>query len=368
MYTDRYLEHIIQYAVEWYSVTSRKVDTSLRKGDRLRKELDHYESKVNRLHFDKGRIAKSGTGTDSYLNIHSKLERNEQKLKSSKEAYEKCTEETTALIEELTARCWQDLFPVLLKLTQFDASLASDEQKLLKNLNMVSKCLQNVKEDYNINPETRLQNIENFESHFHLERSENRILMDLPGAEENQDMIISGVQDTLRSKNNSQLTPLTNNLRNSSAEFPETVTPRIRSFSGSMDSGPKIEVDLSYARNVVSTEKKLSSSRNSVKPSQSRSIRASPGRQMSQRQSRSVKRCEQNFDIPPQSRSFTGKPKDQNRKEAVPKYRISEPKYEGSVDGTSFGGSQYGESHFDPFHDIDDESHKYPLTPVARYQ
>ncbi len=174
MHTDQFLEHIIKYSEEWYNITSRKVAASLKSADKLRKELDHYESKVNRVNFEKARLAKNSTTSDAYTNCCTKLERNEQKMRSSKQAYEAANKESTALIEEVTQRCWKDVFPALLRLTQFDASLATDEYKLFKNLNAVSKQLTEVKESHKLVPETtRLQNIENFESQFRLKHLQN---------------------------------------------------------------------------------------------------------------------------------------------------------------------------------------------------
>jgi len=182
VHTDRYLEFIIEYTEEWHTISSRKVAASLKKADKLRKGLDHYEAKVNRINFDKDRAAtKGGTSSDAYNGYCKKLERNEEKMKVAKAAYDSANQESTALIEEVTVKGWKDLFPALMKLTQSDASLASDEHTLLKNLNAISKSLASIKATHNLIPEgRRLQNIENFESMYrlkHLEKSWNNDLV-----------------------------------------------------------------------------------------------------------------------------------------------------------------------------------------------
>jgi len=238
MQTVQFLENTIKYTEEWYSIASRKVDLSLRKAHKLQKELGHYESKVNRLNFDQGRVGKrssspgvhrsrsskstgggesrkiggkigvkigggnnggvgaktlkciktgtrtsrSGTAvkSEAYRLVQDRLQRNEHKMKMARVDYEKCIAETKAIIDELTQRCRQDLFPVLMKLAKFDVSLTADEKDVSTNLNALSRCLTDLKEreeQYSYSDsdtETRLQDSKSFESKLRLQQVESR--------------------------------------------------------------------------------------------------------------------------------------------------------------------------------------------------
>jgi hypothetical protein len=338
VYTDRFLDHVVQYSIDWFTIIESRVTSSIKKSHRLRKELEHYESKVNRLHFDKGRIAKSGTGTDSYMSVNTKLERNEAKLKSAREEYEAFSASTTALVEEVTSRCWKDLFPVLLKLTQFDASLALDEQQLLQHLDSLSKSLIVVQEELNFDPESRLQELESFGTKFLL-MSQNSDQG--PQNDENSDVMIHGIHDHVRSPGdhlpnvNSNCTQHTTNVRPDGSY--KVGSERIRSFTGT---SPKIEVDLSSRQDSP------------------RKSRPFTGRETDQNASVSSSSR--------RSRDFTG-PTGRNPLMSSPtviKHKIAKSRRKENNSTQS-----YCSSHLDPFADIDEEeSVNIPLTPVARYE
>lgn len=325
MYTERYVEHIVQYTLKWFNMIHSQVSTSLKKADRLRKELDHYKSKVNRLTFDKKRVSKSGAG-DAYTNVNARLERNEDKFRKAKEEYESFSSVTSALVEEVTTGCWKDLFPVLLKLTQFDTSLVSDEKKVFQQLNSVTKSLTSFYQKCDLNIDNRQEELEAISNNVHY-------ISQSPDCEtttdENQDAIISGVQDSLRVSRSQRSDNMESSRSQSSSRrepsfeaASEGGTTRIRSFAGK---SPKVEVDISSIE--VKSEKVPS---------------------------------------PSQSRAFTGRPTDQNAGPPVIKQKHKIKKNKSPVNSATQSYCNHNVG--DPFDEIDEDSRRFPLTPDARYE
>lgn len=175
LYCDRFSEHVLAYAIEWENVIVSRVSSSLTHAAGLRRELDHYQSKFDRIMADKSRIIAKGLSVDEKL--AEKLSRNQAKLTTSKESYEIYAADLSTLIHEVTARGWKDLHPILLKLAQFDATLASDEHQLLSNLTSVSNNLKKIAQRYGLKPESRLKDIESLSAKLLLNDGENRMMI-----------------------------------------------------------------------------------------------------------------------------------------------------------------------------------------------
>jgi len=157
LYCDRFSEHV-EYAEEWEKVIVFRVSTSLSHAEKLRRELDHYQSKVDQLQAYKSTAITKGKHIDPKL--VEKLGRNEAKLNNSRAEYESYATDLTALMHEVTANSWKDLHQILLKMAQFDANLASDENQLLSNLTTVADNLKKVAHRYGLKPEARLKDLE----------------------------------------------------------------------------------------------------------------------------------------------------------------------------------------------------------------
>ena len=148
-------------------------------------------------------------------------------------------------------------------------------------------------------------------------------------ADENRDAIISGVQDSLRASRSQRSDILESPKSQSSSrlepsfEASEGGHTRIRSFAGE---SPKVEVDISSVE--ISQSKKKSST--------------SP------------------------SREFTGKSTDQNVSSPVLKYKIKKNKSERNSATQSY--FKNNPSNSDTFDEIDEDSKRFPLTPVERYE
>lgn len=152
-YSESFLEHIVEYAVNWEKVVVTRVSASLKTAEKLRIELDHYTKKVENIQMSmvKGKTADKN---------QEKLSRNTTKLANSKKEYEDYFADLTLLIEEVTTRGWKDLHPILLKMVQFDINLAFDENEILSNLSILDESLRSVAITTGLKPESRLKDLE----------------------------------------------------------------------------------------------------------------------------------------------------------------------------------------------------------------
>lgn len=152
-YTESFLEHIVEYALNWEKVVVARVSASLKTAEKLRIELDHYTKKVESIQMS---MVKGKTGDKN----QEKLSRNTTKLANSKKDYEDYFADLTLLIEEVTTRGWKDLHPILLKMVQFDINLAYDENEILSNLSLLDESLRSVAITTGLRPESRLKDLE----------------------------------------------------------------------------------------------------------------------------------------------------------------------------------------------------------------
>jgi hypothetical protein len=161
MYSGKYGQFVIDYAVEWQRVVATRCDKALKEAERLRVEVDHYQRKVESLRQSANEKMAKGKQVDS--KSAEKLTRNEEKLIKIKGENKKFCADTCLLVEELTERSWRDLHPLLIKIYQFDMTISTDEAKAMGNLKTVVHELKQFAADYGIKAETRLEDIENLE-------------------------------------------------------------------------------------------------------------------------------------------------------------------------------------------------------------
>lgn len=157
-YAKKYTQFIIDYAVEWDAVLDKRVSVGLLEAERLRRDLDHYQGKVESMRQTTNQALSKGKQVDS--KTAEKLGRNEEKLIKAKEMYNKFSTDMCVLVEEVTNRSWKDLHPMLVKLAQFDATMSSDESNVLSNMNEVVDQLKRVAEKYGgLTPQGRIRDI-----------------------------------------------------------------------------------------------------------------------------------------------------------------------------------------------------------------
>eukprot|EP00584_Thalassiosira_punctigera_P001487 CAMPEP_0172534060 /NCGR_PEP_ID=MMETSP1067-20121228/6561_1 /TAXON_ID=265564 ORGANISM="Thalassiosira punctigera, Strain Tpunct2005C2" /NCGR_SAMPLE_ID=MMETSP1067 /ASSEMBLY_ACC=CAM_ASM_000444 /LENGTH=612 /DNA_ID=CAMNT_0013318799 /DNA_START=141 /DNA_END=1979 /DNA_ORIENTATION=+ len=130
MYSDKYAEHIITYAKEWESILSTRIKKHLAQAEKLRVDLDHYGKKVEDLNKSMNKTMSKGKSLgDASVD---KVKRNEQKLVQARQEYDRFVNDLCGFIEEIIDRGWKDLHPLLVKMAQFDSTLANEEALLLK--------------------------------------------------------------------------------------------------------------------------------------------------------------------------------------------------------------------------------------------
>jgi len=158
MYTEKYKQFVVDYAQEWYKVVTDRVGADLKKADKIRVELDHYQSKVENLRQSANATMAKGKKVDS--KTAEKLTRNEDKLIKIKEASSKFISVLCLLMEEVTERSWRDLHPMLVKCAQFEAQVSGDDARAFESMNEVIAALKKVASDHGIKPQTRLKDLQ----------------------------------------------------------------------------------------------------------------------------------------------------------------------------------------------------------------
>jgi hypothetical protein len=161
MYSGKFGQFVIDYAVEWQRAVVTRCDKALKEAERLRVEVDHYQSKVESLRQSANEKMAKGKQVDQ--KTADKLTRNEDKLIKIKEENRKFSANTCLLVEELTERSWRDLHPLLIKIFQFEMTTSTDEAKAMGNLKTVIHELKRCAANHGIKAEARLNDIENLE-------------------------------------------------------------------------------------------------------------------------------------------------------------------------------------------------------------
>ena len=156
-YTSKYGQFVLDYAVEWDKIVSTRVENGIKKAKALRIELDHYQKKTESLRLTVNQAMARGKPVASTQ--QEKLRRNEEKLLASKQNYNQVATDVSILLEEVVERSWRDLHPLLVKCSQFDMTLASDEARVLGQLQTVISALKQVAIENGIAPQPRLKDL-----------------------------------------------------------------------------------------------------------------------------------------------------------------------------------------------------------------
>ena len=156
-YAGKYQQFVLEYATEWEKIIRTRIDNGLKKAEEMRIELDHYQKKTESLRLAANQAMAKGKSVAS--SQQEKLTRNEEKLISSKQNYNRVATDLCILMEEVTERSWRDLHPLLVKCAQFDMTLANDEAKALSTLNQVVSSLKQVATEHGLSAQPRLKDL-----------------------------------------------------------------------------------------------------------------------------------------------------------------------------------------------------------------
>ena len=157
-FADKFSQFVVDYVIEWERIVSARVDRGAKVTDQLRRDLDHYQKKVESLRQSANQALAKGKMVDP--KAQDKLARNEEKLIKAKQDYDKVALDMCMLLEEYVERSWKDIHPALVKLAQFDSTVANDEATSLKELDQVVHQLKVVGDKYGLKPSARLKELE----------------------------------------------------------------------------------------------------------------------------------------------------------------------------------------------------------------
>ena len=124
--TDHYQSAVVDYVTEWEAILTKKIEGEVKYTQKLQKNLQHYETKVEKLR--KQQAAKEEKGKPLQPAETEKLQRNETKLKESYEEYEAVATQTSHLLDEATRQGWKDLHPLLKSLMAAEYKRETDLQ------------------------------------------------------------------------------------------------------------------------------------------------------------------------------------------------------------------------------------------------
>ena len=156
-YATKYQQFVIDYVIEWEKVVRTRIDAGIKKSEALRRDLDHYQKKTEGLRLEANK--KMAQGKQVKSDAQEKLKRNEEKLLASKQTYNKVATDLCILMEEVTERSWRDLHPMLIKVAQFEITLANDQAKIFANLNTVVDTLKTIATSNGIPATPRLKDM-----------------------------------------------------------------------------------------------------------------------------------------------------------------------------------------------------------------
>ena len=156
-YATKYQQFVVEYVVEWEKVVRKRIDAGVKKSEELRRDLDHYQKKVEELRLQVNKIMAKGKQVKS--DAAEKLKRNEEKLLTSKQTYNKVATDLCILMEEVTERSWRDLHPMLIKVAQFEMTLANDQAKIFGALNSVVDKLKGIASSNGVPATPRLKDM-----------------------------------------------------------------------------------------------------------------------------------------------------------------------------------------------------------------
>jgi hypothetical protein len=156
-YAQKYQQFVLEYAVEWEKIIRTRIDNGIKKAEELRIELDHYQKKTETLRLSANQSMVKGKSVPS--SIQEKLTRNEEKLIASKQSYNQVATDLCILMEEVTERSWRDLHPLLVKVAQFDMTVANDDAKSLAPLAQVVSSLKQVATENGLSAQPRLKDL-----------------------------------------------------------------------------------------------------------------------------------------------------------------------------------------------------------------
>lgn len=146
--TDHYQSAVVDYVTEWEAILTKKIETEVKYTHKLQKNLQHYETKVEKLR--KQQTVKEEKGKPVQPAETEKLQRNETKLKESYEEYEAVATQTSHLLDEATRQGWKDLHPLLKSLMAAEYKRETDLQAVWNLMSGIQDKVAHVVDKYDV--------------------------------------------------------------------------------------------------------------------------------------------------------------------------------------------------------------------------
>jgi len=154
-FADKYNQFVVLYVLEWENVVTKRVNAGLKTTESLRLDLDHYQRKVEELKLQVNKLLSKGKMPDE--KTKDKLKRNEEKLSNAKQIHDKASQDMCMLLEETVDHGWKDLHPILIKMAQFDMTVANDEAREFSEMESVVTALKGLATSHGLNSAGRLK-------------------------------------------------------------------------------------------------------------------------------------------------------------------------------------------------------------------
>jgi len=135
-----YQDLVIDYLVEWERVTSSRVNQGVEETKKLHDRMNHYQTKVEGLRKKVHTKEDSPKGSIPQK-LQEKLERNEKKLDQAWKEHERSASILCNLIEQVTARGWKDLAPLVLNNVQWEVDRTSGEYDIFARLPAMAEAM-----------------------------------------------------------------------------------------------------------------------------------------------------------------------------------------------------------------------------------
>lgn len=137
----KFATDVIDQVTDWEKTIASHILDHQTQSEKLRRELDHYERKVEGLHANVAEMEAKEKMVSSSL--FEKKERNDEKFARAKTEYETYTHELCEYMEEVTERAWKDIIPVIIALTKWETETAFVQAGFLdKMTNLIQNLLE----------------------------------------------------------------------------------------------------------------------------------------------------------------------------------------------------------------------------------
>jgi len=134
-----YQDSVVAYLVEWEEIITSRVEQGLKETGKLKEKLQHYQTKIEGLR--KTVNKKDDTPKGVPKKLQAQLDRNEKKLDHAWNEHERSASMLCNLMEQVTARGWKDLAPVVLNSVQWEVERTSGEQDIFAKLPAVAEAM-----------------------------------------------------------------------------------------------------------------------------------------------------------------------------------------------------------------------------------